>query len=75
MPATRRAILFKNLNYILREIYDILSEDALNYPVLVAALVDWSDRVSATRGGYYAVSVPTTCVSQLVSPLFSPRRV
>jgi len=22
-----------NLNYILREIYDILSEDALNYPV------------------------------------------
>jgi len=31
--ATRRAILFKNLNYILKEIYDILSEDALNYPV------------------------------------------
>jgi len=31
--ATRGAILFKNLNYILREIYDILSEDALNYPV------------------------------------------
>jgi len=31
--ATRRAILFKKLNYILREIYDILSEDALNYPV------------------------------------------
>jgi len=31
--ATRRAMLFKNLNYILREIYDILSEDALNYPV------------------------------------------
>jgi len=31
--ATRRAILFKNLNYILREIYDILSEDALNYSV------------------------------------------
>jgi len=31
--ATRRAILFKNLNYILREFYDILSEDALNYPV------------------------------------------
>jgi len=33
MHATRRAILFKNLNYILRETYDILSEDALNYPV------------------------------------------
>jgi len=33
MHATRRAILFKNLNYILREIHDILSEDALNYPV------------------------------------------
>jgi len=32
--ATCRAILFKNLNYILREIYDILSEDALNYPVV-----------------------------------------
>jgi len=32
--ATRRAILFKNLNYILREVYDILSEDALNYPVV-----------------------------------------
>jgi len=31
--ATRRAISFKNLNYILREFYDILSEDALNYPV------------------------------------------
>jgi len=31
--ATHKAILFKNLNYILREIYDILSEDALNYPV------------------------------------------
>jgi len=31
--ATRRAILLKNLNYILREFYDILSEDALNYPV------------------------------------------
>jgi len=31
--ATRRAILFKNLNNILKEIYDILSEDALNYPV------------------------------------------
>jgi len=35
MHATRRAILFKNLNYILKEIYDILSEDALNYPVLL----------------------------------------
>jgi len=31
--ATRKAILFKNLHYILREIYDILSEDALNYLV------------------------------------------
>jgi len=31
--ATRRAILFKNLNYILREICHIPSEDALNYPV------------------------------------------
>jgi len=31
--ATRRVVLFKNLNYILREIYDILSENALNYPV------------------------------------------
>jgi len=31
--ATRRVILFKNLNYILREIYDNFSEDALNYPV------------------------------------------
>jgi len=31
--ATHRAILFKNLNYILKEMYDILSEDALNYPV------------------------------------------
>jgi len=38
MHATRRAILSKNLNYILREIYDILSEDALNYPVLVTAI-------------------------------------
>jgi len=37
--ATRRAILFKNLNYILREIYDILSEDALNYPVYMDELV------------------------------------
>jgi len=34
--ATHKAILFKNLNYILREIYDILSEDALDYPVLLA---------------------------------------
>jgi len=34
--ATRRAILFKNLNYTLREFYDILSEDALNYPVTLA---------------------------------------
>jgi len=33
--ATRRAILCKNLNYILREIYDILSEDALNYSVML----------------------------------------
>jgi len=33
--ATRRVVLFKKLNYILREIYDILSEDALNYPVEV----------------------------------------
>jgi len=33
MHATHKAILFKNLNYILREIYDILSEDVLNYPV------------------------------------------
>jgi len=33
MHAARRAMLFKNLNYTLREIYDILSEDALNYPV------------------------------------------
>jgi len=32
MHTTHRALLFKNLNYILREIYDILSEDALNYP-------------------------------------------
>jgi len=32
--ATRRAILFENLNYILRKIYDFLSEDALNYPVM-----------------------------------------
>jgi len=31
--ATRKAILFKNLDYILRECYDILSEDARNYPV------------------------------------------
>jgi len=31
--ATRRVVFFKNLNYILREIYDILSEDALNYLV------------------------------------------
>jgi len=34
--ATGRVVLFKNLNYILREIYDILSEDAVNYPVLPA---------------------------------------
>jgi len=39
MHATRRAILFKNLNYILREIYDILGEDALNYPVVCYYLV------------------------------------
>jgi len=32
-------MLFKNLNYILREIYDILSEDALNYPVINAASI------------------------------------
>jgi len=37
MHDTRRAKLFKNLNYILRKIYDILSEDALNYPVIVKA--------------------------------------
>jgi len=40
MHATRRAILFKNLNYILREIYNIiLSEDALNYPVMVKQIL------------------------------------
>jgi len=44
MHTTHREISFKNLNYILREIYDIFSEDALNYPVLaiIAAFIEIS---------------------------------
>jgi len=41
MHATRRAILFRNLNYILREIYDILGEDALNYPLGIIETDTW----------------------------------